>query len=500
MSNNLDQSVNQRFSSRFGLIISALGVAVGTGNIWRFPRIVAQNGGDQGAGSFLAAWLVFLFLWSIPLIIAEYALGRKFRAGTIGVFVKAIGKKFAWMGAFVAFVSTAIAFFYTVVVGWCIYYFYYTLFHPLPLSAVDSSAIWDNFQNSNWPLLFHLFAVAFGTVVIWKGIRSIERVNRILIPTLLLIVLFSLIRAITLPGSFEGIKYLFTPDWDQLKQPRIWLAALTQNAWDTGAGWGLFLTYAAYMQVKHGSVKNAFITGIGNNIVSIIAAITIFGTVFSVLHSGMGMTNEQTLEIMKTSGPASTGLTFIWLPQLFAKMPMGSLLAVLFFLGLSFAGFSSVIAMFELPTRIFVDMGMKRKKAIILVVAVVYLLGIPSAKSLNLLSNQDYVWGIALMISGAFIAFAIIKYGISIIIDELNTVKGDWKLGKWWSTEIRFVIPVGAAILLIWWLFQSATVFAPQQWYNPLNTFSVMTCVLQWFVILGLFLFFNRSIARKLKA
>ncbi len=499
MSNNLDQSVNQRFSSRFGLIISALGVAVGTGNIWRFPRIAAQNGGDEGAGAFLVAWLIFLFLWSIPLIIAEYALGRKFRAGTIGVFVKAIGKKFAWMGAFVAFVSTAIAFFYTVVVGWCIYYFYYTLFHPLPLTTVDSTAVWENFQNSNWPLLFHLIAVAIGALVIWKGIRSIERVNKILIPALLLIVLISVIRAVTLPGAFEGIKYLFTPEWNQLKHPRIWLAALTQNAWDTGAGWGLFLTYAAYMQVKHGSVKNAFITGIGNNIVSIVAAVMIFGTIFSVLQSGMGMNNAQVLEIMKTSGPASTGLTFIWMPQLFAKMPMGSILAILFFLGLSFAGLSSIIAMFELSTRVFVDMGMKRKKAILLVIAVVYLLGIPSAKNLNLLSNQDYVWGIALMISGAFIAFAIIKYGISLIIDDLNSVKGDWKLGKWWSVEIRYVIPIGAAILLIWWLFQSATVFAPQQWYNPLNAFSVMTCILQWIVVLAMLLFFNRSIARKLK-
>ena len=104
------------------------------------------------------------------------------------------------------------------------------------------------------------------------------------------------------------------------------------------------------------------------------------------------------------------------------------------------------------------------------------------------------------MISGAFIAFAITKYGIGLIIDDLNSVKGDWKLGKWWTTEIRYVIPVGAAILLIWWLFQSATVFAPQQWYNPLNSFSVMTCILQWFVILALLLFYNRSISRKLKA
>ena len=488
----------QRFSSRLGLILSALGIAVGTGNIWRFPRIAAQNGGEHGAGAFLFAWLIFLLLWSIPLIIAEYALGRKFRVGTIGVFKKAIGSKFAWMGTFVAFVSTAIAFFYTVVVGWCIYYFYLTLFHPLPSNSTEAMDVWNQFQSSNWPLLFHFLAVAFGAMVVWKGVRSIEKVNKFLIPTLLLIVLISVIRAVSLPGAFEGIKYLFSPDWSQLSQPRIWLAALTQNAWDTGAGWGLFLTYAVYMQSKFGVVKNAFITGIGNNTVSIIAAIMIFGTVFSVLQTEMGMTNSEVLDIMKTSGPASTGLTFIWMPQLFAKMPMGSALAVLFFLGLTFAGFSSIIAMFELPTRVLLDMGLSRGKAISLVVSVVYLFGIPSAKNLNLLSNQDYVWGIALMISGAFIAIAIMKLGVKQMIEELGTIKNDWKLGKWWMYEMKFIIPVAAFILLFWWLFQSATVFAPEAWYNPLNPFSVMTCVVQWTVVLAIFIIFNRRISQRI--
>ena len=500
MSDKSGIATGQQFSSRLGLILSALGIAVGTGNIWRFPRIAAQNGGEDGAGAFLFAWLIFLFVWSIPLIIAEYALGRKFRLGAIGVFKKAVGEKFAWMGTFVAFVSTAIAFFYTVVVGWCIYYFYLTLFHPLPLDSAEAMAVWDQFQGSNWPLLFHFIAVAFGALVVWKGIRTIEKVNKILIPTLLFIVLLSVIRAVTLPGAFEGIKYLFTPDWAQLSRPKVWLAALTQNAWDTGAGWGLFLTYAVYMQSKFGVVKNAFITGIGNNAVSIIAAIMIFGTVFSVLNTEMGMSNSETLEIMKTSGPASTGLTFIWMPQLFAKMPMGSVLAVLFFMGLTFAGFSSIIAMFELPTRVLLDMGLSRSKAISLVVAVVYLFGIPSAKNLNLLSNQDYVWGIALMISGAFIAIAIMKLGVKQMTEELATIRNDWKLGKWWIYEMKYIIPVAAFILLFWWLFQSATVFAPEAWYNPLNPFSVMTCVLQWVVVLALFIIFNRVIAQKIKA
>src|SRR4030043_1803457 len=99
MANTLDNSVNQRFSSRLGLILSALGIAVGTGNIWRFPRIAAQSGGETGAGAFLIAWFSFLFLWSIPLIIAEYASGREHRSCVVGRFLKSMGARFTWIGS-----------------------------------------------------------------------------------------------------------------------------------------------------------------------------------------------------------------------------------------------------------------------------------------------------------------------------------------------------------------------------------------------------------------
>ena len=122
-----------------------------------------------------------------------------------------------------------------------------------------------------------------GAAIVLKGVKSIERANKILIPSLFAIVLISLVRAVTLDGASDGIAFLFTPDWATLSNPRTWLEALTQNAWDTGAGWGLILTYGAYMHAKHGVVKNAMITGFGNNVVSLLAAITIFGTVFAVL-------------------------------------------------------------------------------------------------------------------------------------------------------------------------------------------------------------------------
>ncbi len=491
----IDQSVQQRFSSRLGLLLSALGIAVGTGNIWRFPRIAAQCGSDEGAGALIIAWLTFLLLWSIPLIITEYLIGRKYRYGVVGSFVKGIGKRFAWMGAFVAFVATAISFFYAVIVGWAMYYFIQMLFSPLPQTNEASMQIWQTFQNSHMPFVLHFLALAIGVFVIWKGIVSIERVNKVLIPLLVLIIIAAVIRALLLPGAFDGVAYLFSVDWQQLKTPDIWLHALTQNAWDTGAGWGLFLCYATYMQARHGAVKNAFITGFGNNIISLLMAIMIFGTVFSVLQFGLGYTDPEVLNVMQTSGPASTGLTFIWMPQLFALMPGGNILAIFFFLGLACAGFSSLISMLELSSRTLVDKGIKRKYAVLIVGAVVYLVGVPSAMSLNVLSNQDFVWGLGLMVSGVFIAIFAARYGLKKLKDDNGLITGDWRLRGWWDILIRYFVPTAGVVLLAWWIWLSITQFAPAEWYNPFATFSVMTVLVQWAAVLIIFALFNKKIA-----
>jgi NSS family neurotransmitter:Na+ symporter len=487
---------DQRFSSRLGLLLCVLGIAVGTGNIWRFPRIAAQNAGEDGAGAFLVAWLVFLFAWSIPLIIAEYALGRKGRMGVVGTFAKIAGEKFAWMGAFVAFVATAIMFYYSVVAGWCVYYLIKMTIEPLPLSTEAAQGIWDGFQGGGFPVAFHALAMGLGAFVVWNGIRSIERANKVLIPALLLVVVISLVRTLTLDGSFEGIKFLFTPDWSTLAKPRIWLEALTQNAWDTGAGWGLILTYGAYMQSRHGVVKNSLITGIGNNTVSLLAAVIIFGTVFAIL--GAQMSKADVLAIMQTSGPAATGLTFIWMPQLFAKMPGGNLFAILFFLGLSFAAFSSLIAMIELSTRVLADFGIARRQALLAVCIGGFTLGIPSAINLEFFANQDFVWGVGLMISGAFIAFAVIRHGATQFRKEtIDALEDDWSAGSLWDTAIRFVIPSLAVVLLGWWLYQAAFVYAPDRWFDPFNPFSIMTCLVQWGVVLAVFVVLNRWMVRR---
>ncbi len=479
------------FTSRWGMILAVVGIAVGTGNIWRFPRIVAQNDG----GSFLIPWVVFLFIWSIPLIMTEIAIGKKTRKGTVGAIAEIAGRKFGWMGAFVGFVSTAIMFYYAVVAGWCLKYLFSSISGSL-ITVEDHAGLWASFTGSYQPLLFHFLAMGLGVYIIYKGVvRGIERWNRVLVPALLVMLLVLALRAVTLEGAYDGLVYLFTPDFERLIDYRIWLQALTQNAWDTGAGWGLILTYAIYSRQREDIAVNAALTGFSNNSVSLLAAIIVFATIFGIA----GHTGIRELEI--GSGSTNIGMAFIFLPQLFTQMPGGtfvqSLFSTLFFLSLSIAAVSSLISMIELAVRVFIDMGLRRRNAILLVGSLGFLFGIPSALSLSFFYNQDWVWGVALMISGGFISFSVIKFGADKFRRELINGDGsDVQVGKWYNFLITLLIPVQVVVLIVWWLY-SSTQWDPEGWWNPLGAETLGTCLLQWGIIIGTFVALNAWMVRK---
>ena len=476
---------NEFFTSRWGLILATLGIAVGTGNIWRFSRIVAQNGG----GSFLIPWVIFLFIWSIPLIIAEFAIGKYARLGPMGAVSKIAGKKFVWMGAFIAFVSTAIMFYYSVVTGWTIRYFFAAVSGDL-FATTNHLEYWNSFSSGFQPVFFHFIAMLIGSIVIYRGIvKGIEKTNKFLVLTLIIILLIILVRSVMLPNAIEGLKYFFTPQWEYLLDYKVWLNALTQNAWDTGAGWGLILTYAVYMKKTEDVPLNAALIGFGNNSISLIAGIIIFSTVFSF--SSIDAMNQMT-----QSGPANTGLTFIYLPLLFSNLSssvtVNVIFASMFFLALSFAAISSLISLIELTTKTFIDFGFERKKAVIIVGTLGFLLGIPSALSIDIFTNQDWVWGVGLIISGAFIAFAILRYGVDKFrIDLINGDSSDIKIGKWYNFIIKYLIPFQAILLLSWWLISSVS--WDSEWWNPLHTENAGTCIFQWSIVIFVFILLNNK-------
>lgn len=503
----------ERFGSRLGMMLAMLGMAVGTGNIWRFPRIAASNGG----GEFLVAWIVFLGLWSIPLILLELSIGRKTRSGPVRTFITMMGPRWAWMGAFVVFVTTAISFYYSVVAGWTVRYSVATLTGEIP-DAVPG-AFWKEWTTSWWPIVTHGLMFGLAVFVVSRGVKRIEKVALFLMPMLLILLLVLVVRSLFLSNASAGLSYLFSVDWSRLAEPKIWIEALTQNAWDTGAGWGLVLCYAAYMREKEDTALNACVIPVGNNVISLLAGIMIFCTVFSVmpglieaskadptrlaqLSPALAESVQQgepvTPELMrKTVFKANNeGITFIWMPQLFKSMPGGQFFMLLFFLALSFAAFTSLMAMVEVATRTLVDAGMERGRAVRFVGIVGFLLGIPSALSLAILGNQDWVWGVALMLSGLFFAIAAIVNGVSKLRQEhLNHEDSNIHIGRWWEVVIRFLIPVQAIFLLAWFLYDSLGEDA-SGWWHPFAVYNVGTVLFQFAIVLTALILLNRWIIR----
>src|SRR5690606_36546259 len=166
--------------------------------------------------------------------------------------------------------------------------------------------------------------LGLGVFAVARGVRGIETAAKFLMPTLLFLVIVLAIRAVTLPGAERGLNFLFTPSIEGLTNYRTWLEALTQNAWDTGAGWGLIVAYAIYLRRTEDTTLNAFMLGFGNNSVSLLAGIMVLCTVFSIMPDAAS-------EIV---GSGNEGLTFIWVPQLFARMPVGRFFMSLFFAAL----------------------------------------------------------------------------------------------------------------------------------------------------------------------
>ncbi|GAB3288129.1 sodium-dependent transporter [Parasphingorhabdus pacifica] len=477
----------EKFGSRLAFLAASIGMAVGAGNIWRFPRVAAEWGG----GTFLIVCVIVMLVWSVPLLMAESLMGSHSQLGTIGAFRDFVGRKFAWMGAFMALVTVGIAFYYAVVCGWSLRYFTRSLTGSFGNANVDTQAVWSSFTSSPpQTILFHLLAVLLVGALVFRGVKGgFETVLKIALPALFVIMAILAIRAMALPGAGEGLRHLFAIEWSDFGNVRIWLEAFTQVAFSTGAGFGLYLTYSVYTRHREKATSNAFIVVGGNFLVSILAAIAVLVPLFALGSAGFA---QQAVE------GSNEGLVFIYVAQLFAKMPGGAIFAALFFLALTLATLSTLVAFVELAVRNVVDMGLRRHYAVVAVTGVIFLGGIPSAINLDFLSNQDFVWGIGLLLTGFLVSIAMRSYGIARARAKL-TETGRVATAVWWAWSIR-AVPVLFAVLLGWWIYQSIFQFAPDSWWNPFETSSLATLLMQWALALCVVLALNSFLVRKVAA
>lgn len=326
------------FKSKFGAIAALAGSAVGLGNIWKFPYVAGTNGG----GAFLLVYIFFTIAIGLPVMLAEFSLGRRSQQNALGTFrVLAPGTKWFLFGLLSIIAATLILSFYGTVSGWTLEYVWLSIstsFHGQ--SAEDINSIFTNFISHPYKaLLWHIgFMFLTGAIIMGGVQKGIERYSKLMMPLLFIIIIALSINSMTLSGSAEGLRFLFFPKLSELTADSI-LSALGQAFFSLSVGMGILLTYASYIP------KNDNLTGISlkviitDTLVAILAGIAILPAVFS-------------FHIDPQAGP---GLVFLTLPKVFQGLPAGEIWAILFFILLTFAALTSAISLLEVPVAYLVE-------------------------------------------------------------------------------------------------------------------------------------------------
>lgn len=338
---------NGNFKSTVGFVLACVGSAVGMGNIWMFPYRLGQYGG----AAFLIPYLIFIALFGLVGLSAEFALGRMAKTGTLGAYAYCWKNKFGkYIGWLPLLGSLGIAIGYSVILGWVFRSIQGVLTNELLTN--DIPAFFTNMTQSFSNVPCH-FLVLFITCLLLftSATNAIEKVNKVLMPAFFILFIFLAIRVSLFDGAIEGYKFLFVPKWEYLLNKETWIMAMGQAFFSlsiTGSG---MIVYGAYLKDDVDIPKASMQTAVFDTIAAMLAALAIMPAVFS-------------FGIDPVSGPS---LMFLTLPEAFKQMPLGNLFALFFFISVAFAGITSLINMLEAVCESWQNrFHISRKKAVLL--------------------------------------------------------------------------------------------------------------------------------------
>ncbi len=443
MSNSRKSSSSREtFASNFGLLMSMIGVAVGLGNVWRFPYMVGKFGG----ATFVFFYLLSVFLIGIPALITEWTLGRYTRRGTLGAFERGGFLGGRYVGMFFFFIVICATGYYSATLGWVGYYAAGEIANAVDI-RLNSAAILppgEGFDAASFLLQLLMTGIVIFScgIVLMKGLRrGIEKISKLIMPALLIILILLIIRALTLEGAAEGVRwYIGGFQFDTLKSSTI-AAALGQAIFSMSLGGTFMVIYGSYLDDKSNIPKNAVFTGIGDTVAGLLAGFAIFPAVFA-------------LGLEPTSGP---DLIFSTLPKIFELIPLGWLFGLIFFLGLFGAAFLSDVAAFEVLVGGIVDNSkLNRKQAVILICSIVYLIAIPPTINFKIFIPWDLTFGSGMQTVGALLAVITAVWCIKRSEFLMEVAKGSGKhfpvLVYWW---MRIVIPIAIIFVGLLWIMES---------------------------------------------
>jgi neurotransmitter:Na+ symporter, NSS family len=453
------------FSGRIGFILAAAGSAVGLGNIWRFPYLAGQNGGAV----FLFIYLACIFLLCYPVMVGEIAIGRAAKSDAYGSYAKFGGKRWGFLGVMGIIAGIFILSFYNVVAGWAFGYFLNISFGNL-LNEPDFGVFFGSFVNdildlTSWKgftysnLLFSFMFMAMTALIVSQGIqKGIEAANKIMMPSLYVILIGLIIYSLTLSNAMAGVKFYLVPDFTEIRIQTIF-DGLRQAFFSLSLGMGALITYGSYLGQKENIASSAAVISLADTSVAFLAGMMVFPLVFSQ-------------NISPTEGPA---LVFIVLPKVFHEMGpiVGRIVGGSFFLLLCFAALTSTISLLEVPVAYFVDQKKYNRKAVVWALAAfIFIVGLPSMVSqgmvpalskLSFYKDRDFLTfvsdmcDIMLTIGGCMMCL-FIRYRWKIFNMNEELEKGDEGfrssfLRKYLNFTICWVCPIVLGILSILIIF-----------------------------------------------
>lgn len=440
---------NDGFDSSFGMLIALIGSAVGLGNLWRFPYLAGTNGG----AAFIIIYLMCVVFLCLPGMISEYVIGRRSQQDVYGAFkVLAPGSKWKYAGLICVISVTTVLSFYCVVGGWTIDYLVKAIGMKFVVSDQEAFKTMftkvsaSGYENTLYTLAFLLCTC----LVVVMGVKNgIEKCNKVMMPILFVLLLVIIVRSLTLPGSAEGMRFLFKPDWSKVSTRTV-IAALGQGFFSLSLGCGTIITYASYSRKTDNLFKTAGFTAIADTAVAILASIAIMPSVFS-------------FGIPPTQGP---GLAFVTLPYVFANMPFGWLMGILFFFIMFIAAISSSISLLEVMVSYLIkEYKANRVKAAALSFTIILILGVLCALSqgvlsgihffkMNLFDFFDFISANILMTGGGLLAVFFVgwRLGKKEFKDEF-TSGGKFNYRPWFLATVLFLIkyiaPVAVALIMV---------------------------------------------------
>lgn len=423
---------SNKWASKLGFILATAGAAIGLGNLWKFPYLMGKNGGFP----FLVAYLFFICILGIPVMIAEMSLGRKTGHGPVLAYdtIHPHARIVGYLGVAAAFFILS---YYAVIGGWIIRYFVsYALTAQAPR---DFNAF---IGHPTEPLFWFFLFMLITALICYFGVSGIEKASRSMMPMLFIILLLIIVRGITLPGAAAGLAFIFSPRLDDFSLHSV-NGALGQVFYSLSLCMGITITYGSYLQKDVSIPKGCIQIALLDTCMAVLAGIAIFPAVFAC-------------GLEPASGP---GLIFVTLPEVFGAMAGGAFFAALFFLLVFFAAVTSAVALLEVSVSFVMgSWHWERKKAVILLALAIFLVGIFSSLSFGPLAGVSILnYGIfdfvCMLTDNLFLPFGGIfmcyyigwKWDPAMLIEEICQHGVPFPLARVWLFLIRFVTPVMVA-------------------------------------------------------